>query len=339
MILTSYNDLSLYVKRHFKTLMPFLTIGKTINALIAVIEMKVKRTKCLSRPFIYRIEPCSLCNLRCVSCNTHKVKTQEKRMMDLADFQTMINKIKKIALRTSLYDMGEPLLNRDIYKMIKYASDNKISTLISTNFNLFQKEHLEELFNSRLTVLEPCLDGFTQENYIKYRVGGDVERVKQSIKDVMRYKKENKAKYPIVDVQVVLFDHVKKELPLINKFLKDNRVDNITYRQENLGFNAPETGIEQNRPSQNKPCFWLYLGMMIRPDGNVYPCCGRDFDRFAYGNILKQDLNEIWNNKYYQFSRKLFQKGADLAYDPAMKDIPCLTCPEFQKQRKMQSQD
>ncbi|MBD3359130.1 MAG: radical SAM protein [Candidatus Buchananbacteria bacterium] len=338
MILTSYNNLSLYIKRHFKTLMPFLTIKKALNALLALIEMKLKKTKCLSRPLVYRIEPCSLCNLRCVSCNTHKVQTQEKRLMDLADFKSMVDKIKPVALRTSLYDMGEPLLNRDIYKMIKYASDNKISTLISTNFNLFQKEHLAQLFDSRLTVLEPCLDGFTQENYVKYRVGGDVERVKQSLKDVMRYKYEHKAKYPIVDVQVVLFDHVKKELPLINKFLKDNRVDHITYRQENLGFNTAETGIDKNRPEQkNKTCFWLYLGMMIRPDGNVYPCCGRDFDRFSYGNILKQDLAEIWNNQYYQFSRKLFQKGPDLPYDPAMKDIPCLTCPEFQKQRKLQS--
>ena len=42
--------------------------------------------------------------------------------------------------------------------------------------------------------------------------------------------------------------------------------------------------------------------MMIRPDGS-YPCCGGDFDRFSYGNILNQKLKDIWNNKYYKLSR------------------------------------
>jgi len=335
MILTSYNNLSLFIKRHFKTLWPYLNITKIFNILLALFEMKTKRAKCFSRPFIYRVDPCSLCNLRCVSCVTPWVKTKEKRLLALEDFKKIVQKIKKFALRTSLYDMGEPLLNKDIYKMINYASDNGISTLISTNFNLFNQSQLESLFNSRLTVLEPCLDGFSQENYIKYRQNGQVEIVKQNIKEVMEYKRKNQKNLPVVDVQVVTFDHIKEELPLIANFLKKCKVDHITYRQEILGFNSPQTTIAYKEKINEKPCFWLYLGMMIRPDGSVYPCCGRDFDRFSYGNILNQDLSQIWNNKYYQFSRSLFKKGPDLPYDPEMLKIPCFTCPQFKIHRKM----
>ena len=255
--------------------------------------------------------------------------------MDLDDFKKIANNIKKYALRASLYDMGEPLLNKNIYSMIKYASDKNISTLISTNFNLFKKEHLNTLFKSRLTVLEPCLDGFTQEKYAKYRMGGNVEIVKEGIKMVMEHKTFRKAKWPIVDAQIVLFDHIKDEIGLINNFLTKCKVDKITYRQENLGFNSPDTTIVNRIEPDNHACFWLYIGMTIRPDGNVYPCCGRGFDRFPYGNILKEPLSEIWNNKYYQFSRALFQKGSELDYDEEMQAIPCITCNQFKKQRKI----
>jgi radical SAM protein with 4Fe4S-binding SPASM domain len=230
--------------------------------------------------------------------------------------------------------MGEPLVNKNIYKMIKYASEHKISTLISTNFNLFNEEHIDDLFNSKLTVLEPCLDGFTQESYAKYRVNGHVDLVKRGIQLVMDHKRKTKSRYPIVNVQIVLFDHIKHEIGDIEVFLKHNKVDQITYREENLGFNSPETTIV-NRKGINRVCFWLYIGMMIRPDGNVYPCDGRGFNRFSYGSILKQDIAEIWNNKYFRFSRSLFTNGSDLDYDEEMRNIPCLSCKDYIKRRNM----
>jgi radical SAM protein with 4Fe4S-binding SPASM domain len=334
MIFSAYNKLNIYIRRHFMTLAPFLNVKKSFNIILALLEMKLGRKKCLSRPFVYRVDPCSCCNLRCASCNTWQTKTKEKRVMSLSDFKIIIDKIKKYAVRVSLYDMGEPLLNPDIYPMIKYAADAKISTLISTNFNIFKDEDIPKLFASGLTVLEPCLDGFTQEAYAKYRQGGNVETVKHNIKAVMDYKKKHSYKYPIVDVQVVMFDHLKEELPLIDKFLKDCGVDHITYRQENLGFNSPETTVAGKSRAAGR-CFWLYLGCMIRPDGSLYPCCGRDFDRFAYGNILKEDLGAIWNNKFYRFSRRLFGRGADFPFNGELKNIPCLSCREFSVCRRM----
>jgi len=270
-----------------------------------------------------------------VSCNTYKAKTKEKRMMDYNDFKIVIERIKKYAIRASLYDMGEPLLNKNIYKMIRYCSDRKISTLISTNFNLFCEEDIDKLFNSCLTILEPCLDGFTQENYVKYRRGGNVNTVKAGIKLVMDHKIKNEFKYPIVEVPVVLFDHIMNELQLIQNFLEQCKVDRIVYCTENLGFNSPQTSQAYNQITNNSACFWLYMGMMIRPDGSTYACCGRDFDRFSYGNILKQEISEIWNNECYRFSRSLFSIGPPLKNDEKFVNIPCIKCNLYSKKRKV----
>ncbi|MBN1779897.1 radical SAM protein [bacterium] len=335
MFLSSYNSLIGFVKRHFGTLVPFLTPRRILNVIVAVFEMKARKIVCRCRPFMIRVDPSSRCNLRCPACDVYKTKTREKRMMDLGDFEHVVDKIRDYALRISLYEMGEPLLNRDIYKMIAYASDRKISTLISTNFNLFKREHLDDLFKSRLTILEPCLDGFSQEKYEIYRRGGDVEAVKNGIQMVMEHKRKIRARWPIVDVQVINFDHIMDEIPLIDRFLKACRVDKITYRQENYGFNSPETTSLNNTTPSPNACFWLYFSMTVRPDGNVYPCCGRGFDRMPYGNILTQDPAEIWNNKYYRFSRALYSKGPDLELEDDMRDIPCLTCQDYRKLRNV----
>jgi organic radical activating enzyme len=122
--------------------------------------------------------------------------------MRLDDFRTIVDRVQRWALRASLYDMGEPLLNKRIWSMIRYCTDRGISTLISTNFNLFKPHDVDALFDSGLTVLEPCLDGYTQEAYATYRRNGDVETVKNNIRLVMEEKRRRDATYPLVDAQV-----------------------------------------------------------------------------------------------------------------------------------------
>ena len=338
-----YSDLrclSSLIRRHSRTLIPFLTIPKTCNILICLVEMMMAATRCRSRPFIYRVDPCTQCNLKCACCAARGFQTSEKRVMALADFVHIIDAIERYAVRVSLYDEGEPLMNKNLYRMIRYATEKNVSTLISTNLNLFRTADVEQLFESGLSVLEPCLDGFHQTTYEQYRTGGNVEIVKAGIREVASFKRRHQRKWPFIDVQIILFDHVRREIPLLVKFLKECKVDRITFRKEILGYSAADGRVLPSRmPQADKPsrCYWLYLGMMVRPDGNVYPCCGRGFDRFPYGNIFKQQLSEIWNNRYYRFSRALFSAGPALEVDKDLENIPCLNCGCFTRSRTVRN--
>lgn len=331
------HQLSHFVIRHYRTLAPFLTLKKALNVTLCLIEMKLGRTKCISRPFVYRVDPSTACNLRCPSCEAHTIPTKEKRLLDFPDFSQLVAKIKTFCVRLSLYDTGEPLVNKDIFKMIELASTNGISTSISTNFTLFRQErHMADLFRSGLTVLAISLDGITSDTYSKYRVRGDVERVKASLEAVIRRKRTIGAKLPVVDVQVLELDHLVHHKESINRYLNVVGADKITWKEETWGFNAAKPSSRRKPVRRPDKCFWLYLGPMIRPDGNVYPCCGRGFGRFAYGNVADQDIDEIWNNRYYQFSRALFSDGPTIEYQEEMKDLPCHSCTVFEKRRVMQ---
>ncbi|MBW7942386.1 MAG: SPASM domain-containing protein, partial [Candidatus Kuenenia stuttgartiensis] len=47
-----------------------------------------------------------------------------------------------------------------------------------------------------------------------------------------------------------------------------------------------------------KPYDYLYINI----DGRVTPCC--DLPRHEVGNILKEDIDEIWNSENMQYFRK-----------------------------------
>ena len=330
------NNMLSFVQKHMHSLFPFLTPVKLKNSLLALLEMKTAQTICKSRPYIYRIDPCTACNIHCPGCESHTQKTTEKRLLSLQDFKTIIDKVDGYCIRASLYDTGEPLMNKDIYKMIRYATVKNISTSMSTNLNLFKKEeHLKDLFNSGLTVLQPDVDGVTQPTYSKYRINGKISIVKEGIEAILEYKKKTGAKYPLVEPQVILFEHLIHEKGDIEKYLRGVGVDRISWKLDTWGFNPAQTENKNTTHQKIKRCFWLYLGMMIRPDGNVYPCCGRGFNRLPYGNILEQSLDDIWNNKYYRFSRQLFMDGPPLEYRQDMERLPCHSCTIFHKRRVM----
>ncbi len=320
-----------FVRRHTVTLLPFLTPMKTLNVMGAMIEFWGGKASLRSRPFIYRVDPSSACNLRCPGCEAHTQPTDERRLLPLHTFDQILPAIKRFGIRLSLYDSGEPLVNADVFEMVSRGRKAGLATMINSNMTLFRDHHLPQMEQSELTVLSASVDGYTQEDYSQYRKRGQIKHVLQALRSIVALKKKT-GKGPFLEIQVIDFKHLRDKKAEIIEFFNDLGVDRVVWKRESWGFN----GEEPNAPAGNR-CFWLYTGAMIRPDGKLYPCSGRGFSRLPYGDLTKQSIDEIWNNRIYRFSRKLFTAGPDLPYSKEMKDVPCLTCTHFQKKRVMRA--
>ena len=68
--------------------------------------------------------------------------------------------------------------------------------------------------------------------------------------------------------------------------------------------------VEERGYLFDRACFYLYRSMFIYPEGGVTPCCFAHDDRQDFGNIYKNTVSEIWNNKFYRSARMLFAKTA-----------------------------
>ena len=198
----------------------------------------------LKMPLRARIEICRFCNLKCPSCPIGREKIKNKKVMSYDDFKIIIDKIKVSVEELSLFNYGEPLLNPNIVKMIKYAKKNgmKIINLHSNGLQL-DKKLSNELIKSEIDYISFSIDGASNETYKKYRIGGDFEKVVRNVSYFIDLKRKLKFKKPVIAVQFIVMKHNQHEIKRFTKMWKDIGVDEVIIKT----FNAYMSGYEDRR--------------------------------------------------------------------------------------------
>lgn len=167
------------------------------------------------RPPVVHIEPTVRCNLKCVHCD---VTYWDRMCPDLTfdGFKHIIDQMPDLN-RVILHGMGEPLLNKDIYKMVEYASKvRKLKSIMSTNGIPLNEDNSRKLIAGGLQCLSISMDGATKETYEKIRVRGNFDRLVRNVKRMTELKKEMGAKNPWIYVSMVCMkDNVREFLQLL----------------------------------------------------------------------------------------------------------------------------
>ena len=118
----------------------------------------------LKVPFSIQIDVCSACNMKCNFCfhsdlESIKRNRVEFGRMSYETFTKVIDNIKATAehkiKKLKLFKIGEPLLNQELPKMIKYAKESDIAEIIeiTTNGTLLTPELTDKLIESGLNIL------------------------------------------------------------------------------------------------------------------------------------------------------------------------------------------
>jgi MoaA/NifB/PqqE/SkfB family radical SAM enzyme len=292
--------------------------------LLAHLCQKLKVSRCVSKPVFLFIEPSSLCNLECPFCpcgsGDRRLKTS---FMDLSNFKMVINKTYPYIIGVGLYLYGEPLLNKDIVKMVEYSSSKGILSSVHTNMNIMDEGLAVGLIKAGLFNLVFSVDGCTQGTYGKFRVGGDIERVFKNVEIFINTRKKLKSKNPIVSWQYLVNKYNEHEIDMARSIAKRLKVD---FFVENL-FLIPEekrkdwaTDIEARSlydkvtfKEKRKPqdhCADLWDTFRVDCEGGAYICCFMaNEQKNTYGNIFTKSLEELWNSEE-MFSARRAVRGA-----------------------------
>jgi len=291
-------------------------------------------------PVSVSFEPTTSCNLRCPECPSGlRQFTRPTGMLKNDFFRTTIDEIHKELLYLIFYFQGEPYLNPDFLEMVKYASDKKIYTATSTNAHYLTDEVAKKTVESGLDRLIISIDGTTQDVYEQYRVGGDLEKVLQGAKNIMKWKKELKSKTPFVFFQFLVVKPNEHQVEDIRRLAKEVGVDEVRFKTAQVyeyetdpnnliptidKFSRYKKNADGSYTAKNKlanRCWKLQHANVITWDGLVVPCC---FDKDAthqLGNLKTQSFKEIWHNdNYRQFRAELMKSRKNI-------DI-CANCSE-----------
>jgi radical SAM protein with 4Fe4S-binding SPASM domain len=274
-------------------------------------------------PISISFEPTTSCNLRCPECPSGlREFTRPTGMLQKSFFEQTIDDIHQHLLYLIFYFQGEPYLNPDFLKMVKYASAKKIYTATSTNAHYLTDEKAKQTVESGLDRLIISIDGTTQDVYEQYRVGGQLNKVLEGAKNIVKWKKELNSSKPFVVFQFLVVKPNEHQMNDVKQLAKEIGVDDVwfktaqVYDYENDPNNLIPTLNKYSRYTKNADgsytpknklqnhCWKLWHANVITWDGLVVPCC---FDKDAMhqlGNLKTQTFKETWHNDNYQQFRK-----------------------------------
>jgi radical SAM protein with 4Fe4S-binding SPASM domain len=310
-----------HAKRHGGSILRHLTVPRAINAGLLLLDLALRRRVCRSRPIVVKIEPTNVCNFRCPGCRTGSGQDKSRRgMIRFDDFRSIVDQTCRHAFKCILYMWGEPLIHPDLFRMVRYAAMKNMAVQLSSNLNVFRPSYADQLVQSGLEHLIVAMDGVSQEVYEVYRVGGQVQKVVDNLEAILRARRTRGSRLPFVELQYIVFEHNRHEIPEARQLAERLGVDRLTIIDSQSRATRPAAGAGPRRRAREK-CNMLWMMACVNWDGSLSPCCDSVDDSF--GNVLEQGLDVLWNSEKMQRSRSL-QTGHPIGGGPRTKCSRCV---------------
>ena len=306
-----------------------LTPKRLLNLYLVRHQRSRGHTKLRGHPLVLTIESCNVCNLRCPHCFTGSREVgRAASMIPFALYERVLSELGDYLLHIELHNWGEPLLNKNIYDMIRLASTKGISTVVSTNFSMpFDASRAVELVSSGLATLGVSIDGARQETYEKYRVRGNLERALNNVRLVTEAKRTLGSKTPNVIWEFHVFEHNRDEVELARATAEQLGMQISVDKGWVAGPEwDPGAGFKFFAQPVPERCEYLWSRAVINNDGGVAPCCGAFYEEDDYGSVADRSFKDVWNNESFRQARSLYRTRRK-APEPA-KRLVCYDCPQ-----------
>lgn len=268
-------------------------------------------------PISITIEPTTSCNLRCPECPSGKREfTRPTGMLQTDFFKQTIDAVANKVLHLNFYFQGEPFLNPKFLEMVNYASNKNIYTSTSTNAHYLNDANAKKTVESGLDRLIISIDGTTQETYEQYRIGGDINKVKEGAKNIVKWKKELKSSTPHVIFQFLVVQPNEHQTEEIKKIAKEIGVDEVKYKTAQIynfekgnrliptidkysRYKKEKDGSYSIKNEMHNHCWRLWHSTVITWDGLVVPCCFDKDAQHQLGDLKSTNFETLWYSEAY----------------------------------------
>ena len=225
-----------------------------------------------------------------------------------------------------LYFQGEPYINPQFLDMVSYAGKKKIYTITSTNGHFLDDENARKTVESGLDRLIISIDGITQETYEAYRKEGNLEKVKDGARNIVKWKKALNSATPHIIFQFLVVKPNEHEIDGLYQLARETGVDEVKLKTAQVydfkngndlipmndkysRYRKNEDGTYSIKNYLLNQCWKMWNSCVITWDGIVVPCC---FDKDAdhrLGNLKDTTFEEVWTSDVYQNFRQQILKG------------------------------
>lgn len=301
-----------------------LTESQLQNSRLNKYEIENGITVLKSYPQRIVLELTSSCNLRCVMCGRN-----------FADFKPSFFDIKwldKISPLLScveevtLIGWGEPTMHPKFGEILRFLNQYPVRKFVCTNGMLLDK-HMDAIFDEKVDLLTVSLDGSTAETNELIRKGSDFQKIIESVKELVKRKKDNSLSYPYLSTTTTIMKSNLKELPKIvrlagelgfneakavyltafSKELADevlyNRTGEVKRAFEAAEEAANKYGLKLKLPyiqgndeageKNHKDCYAAWRDFFLSSDGYARPCMSTPIKLLNFDDY--DNFFDLWN--------------------------------------------
>lgn len=255
------------------------------------------------------------CNLNCKHCFSDSGESQDDELLT-EELYSLINQMKEMGCSYITVGGGEPLIRKDIFDVLEYASKNSIKLSVVTNCILMTKEKATRLNNLGVKKIKVSIDGM-EKNHNKTRGAGVFESTVGKIKLLRKYFKnhiqigftinsENIGDYrDIIKLAEDLGVDSLRLTPILPfgralryKYLLLNQnqfidfVKKVREIDSTIEIDLPDKA-RITRENKGFGCHCGKEACWILENGDFYPCIFFG-EQFKLGNIKRSSLEKLW---------------------------------------------
>ena len=264
----------------------------------------------LASPFTLNVFPTNACNFKCSYCahslsddELAKIYNLDKSIMSLETMEAIIEQSKAFPSPYKLLSFmghGEPLLNRNLPKMIEMVKKSGIAKRIEiiTNASVLNTVLSDQLIEAGLTNLRISLQGLNSESYRNTcGVFLDFEQFLEHIAYFYRQKSDQMGLFvKIMNVSLKPNDE-QRFYDMFGDICDRMYVEHVQPVYHAVSVQEDKSDIRYDRygnahlPRQVCPLAFFSFG--VWPNGDVQPC-DAIYKPCLLGNVNASTLKEMW---------------------------------------------
>jgi len=157
-----------------------------------------------------RVDISNSCNLRCIMCHQPYLD-KEVRMMSLETFKRITDGIIKRVNVLFLSWTTEPLLNKELPDIIRFAKKNGVPCIsLVTNLTLLTDNLVAAFVDNGIDRLNVSIDAVDPKLYAVIRQKDCLSEVLENVKKIQAFKRKSRSRFPHIALNMVL---LKMNLP------------------------------------------------------------------------------------------------------------------------------
>ncbi len=198
-------------------------------------------------PVCLYLETTNRCNLLCETCPRTFEALEPPADMSWELFTRIVDQIPNIA-RAVLHGVGEPMMVRELPRMIRHLKDRGTYVLFNTNGTLLTPRQRRELVGSGLDELRVSLDAAEREAFRRVRGRDMFDRILRNIREFVAFQAEVGATAPRVSLWLTGLRETVDQLPAFVRLaaelgVKEVHLQRLVFTPEGYGLARPDSSL------------------------------------------------------------------------------------------------